>query len=733
MTPAEKQEVVEKRFESLIACKPAFSEPENYAKIEKAYRFASHIHRAQFRQAHPYLPYMVHPIAVAKIVALEMGYGVTMVQAALLHDTVEDAIRVNGVPEITIDDITKEFGKKVSFLVETVTKITYKKDSVLTEQVETFKHLIIAMSKDRRVAYLKIADRLHNLRTMWGMKESSKMVKTAETLDLYAPLAHLLGLFEIKQEIEDWSFRYREPLEFERIETAALAHKNKHQKQQAEAFKQLSSILDRTTESYKIYSITKSLYKAWRIMLKENMSFDRIHNFRSIRIVLDESDKYTDSQLCFMLYGTLSDNFHIRPRSMKNWISDPKSNGFRAIVTDVFLNGEWTELQIMTSKMHEIALRGYADNYDNSHQENIQIWVKETKAELQNPDLSNTEIMELLRPQEREIKVFTPNGEIKRLPKGATVLDYAFHIHSDLGLKFKAAEVNGKLVPYNHVLRDSDTVYIVTDDNVKPPAIWLKTLVCPKNKNVFRRYLGKQKRLIIEKGAEIYNSIDNPKKDKYLNKILTNFKCKNKDKLFYKLGLGSVTKEEILKQLTWQNNLINRFDISIFTGNGNDAKEKTNNDNEVDIKFNYRGDFLISEVTDNMILADCCHPVRGDTAMVYKDGKQFQIHRRDCRKALELNRAHKKLTAVVKWSETNFGSFGAMIRFEGKDRKNLLQDVINLFSEQMDINLSKLQIEAKDNLFIGTIGFSVKNKTDLDNLLSKLRKIKDIKKVYRTS
>lgn len=723
----EKNKIVEKRFEELIKVDKSFSEADNFKVIEKAFRFAQEAHEGDFRKSGLQLPFIVHPIAVAKIVAEEMGFGLTMVQAALLHDTVEDT-------DVTLEELEKKFGKNVAFLVESVTKITHDTDSRLTEQVATFKQLIISMTRDRRVAYLKIADRLHNLRTMWGMRENSKMVKTAESIDLYAPLAHLLGLFNIKGIIEDFSFRYREPEEFERLKTEAENYRKRREDIDKKNVETLYEVLSKLRFNFDVVELTKSLYKAWRITVREQLPLAKIHNYRSLRIVLRQNPKFSALQQCYLVYATLSESLNVRPRSMKDWISYPKSNGFRAILADVFMNGEWHEIQIMTDSMHLVAQRGYADDYDNSHQRNIDAWVRDTKKELEKPDLTDREIMDLLRPQEREINVFTPEGEIVRLNKGATVLDFAFKIHTDLGLHFRSAEVNGNMVPYSFKLRYGDEVKIIHDPAAKPQQQWLPHLEDVKYRTILKRYFNREKRKITEHGKDIFEAIDH--KDRYdkIKELLQSFNCLNEEELFYKLGCDKISEKEIIRQLNRSGtfsklfgNMLNRTEEISY------VKKKLNGDEPV-INFNCKKVFEIDDVNEYIFFAECCRPVQGDTAIVHKvSDNRFVVHKRSCPNALEINRTNKEMTAAVQWRNTIDCNFSTIIKLEGEDRPNLLSDLTQIISQDMNLNMNSLNITADGNLFKGIIRFEVADRRSLESIIGKIKKVKNIRSVYRST
>jgi len=723
MTPQEKEQYVKLMYEELLDCKPSFRQPENLRLIEKAFLFADHAHKGQARKGGDQLPYIVHPLAVAKIISKEMGFGVTMVQAALLHDTVEDC------PDVTIDKLTQIFGPVVSFLVENVTKITYKTDSKLPEQVETFKQLLTAMLHDRRVAYLKIADRVDNLRTMWDMQENMKVIKSAESLDLYAPLAHLLGLFDIKTEIENLSFEYREPLEYERIKQKIddYFHDNA---EKIETIKfELRRAADNSSGNVHVEIVQKSYYKIWRMITKRNLELDHIHNLFSYRIIINEELGLNPKKQCFETYVDIVDKLQIGPKSMKDWITKPKSNGFSAIVLDVFLNGERSEIQILTDKMNQIAKSGFADNYNNDHQRNTDIWVRETIEELQNSKLSDSEIMDLLRPNEREINVFSPKGKIIRMPKGATVLDFAFKIHTELGVRFKAAEINGRLVPADFRLREADSVFIVKSNDIEPQEEWLKYLFMKKNINKLQRYLTARREEVIKKGEESYKQLNIGAKKHEFKFLLGALDCEIEEDLYFKLQTGIVKPEQIKKIIKIKRGFWNGL---LSAANGTKNNEPITQEVNGEIVFNPRAVFRIGGPSDKIIFSQCCRPVQGDTAIVYmKSENEFHIHKRDCDIARQLNTMYKPRTAPVVWEEMLNAEFGTVLEIEGHDRRNLVLDIVKVISNEMNLNMIHLDISAAQQLFTGTIHLKVRNRKNLENLIDRMKKIRDIRTVLR--
>ena len=721
LTYEQKREVVNERFNDFIKTSPGIQDAESLSLITKAFKLADKTHLQQFRRTGQKLPYIIHPIAVAKIVTTEMGFGTTTAVAALLHDVVEDS---DG--KYSLADIENEYGEDVARIVDGVTKIMEGFDPNSTIQVETFKKFINNMSEDKRTAFVKIADRLHNLRTFKGMRENSQMIKTAEAYDIYAPLAHLLGLYEIKKEIEDLSFKYRLPVEFKKT-------KNKANKSLKEREKFINEIVDKIQHNFpknkfkfSIEITERSLYRAWRITKTRKIGFTEIHNFNSIRIVLKPMKTYSEKQQCYSAYAYLSDLFPIKQHTFKDWVTNPKSNGFQALITDIMHKGKWAEVQIMTERMNDVAKRGYAPGYENRHTENVYRWVNSIKGILNSKDLTNREILELIRPQHREIYTLSPKGEIIKLPKNSTALDYAFQIHTDFGIHFQAAEVNGKVVSHNFILDNADQVRIIYSDTVEPQKGWINSLASHRNKNILRQYFRKQRRKVINQGKVIFEEISIQLNiiDNQLSNLINRFNCDNRDEFFYRVGNETITEPDI------SNSLKSRRGVFGIVSNLLSSEKHEIYDGE---KFNHKDIFIIKNF-DNISIAKCCRPVDGDSAIIYRRGKNnFIVHRNECRQAKSLNSTDGKNTAKALWVLAEKRKFRTTIKFDGVDNKGLLSEMIDIISTDHDINMTSLKINADKNTFKGTIDLLVSNAESINSVLKKIRKIKYIKKAYRVS
>ena len=719
MTYQEKRKIVIERFDDFIKASPQLQNSKSLAIITKAFELADIVHLKQFRKTGQHLPYIVHPIAVAKIITTEMGLGTTTAAAALLHDVVEDS-----KGEYTTEYIKKEFGEEIAEIVDGVTKILEGFDPNSTVQVETFKKFINNMSSDLRTAYVKIADRLHNLRTFEGISENSQMIKTAEAYDIYAPLAHLLGLFDIKKELEDLSFMYRMPFEYQRTKEKADKSLKERTEYLNEITEKIKSELPKNKFHFRIEITQRSLYRAWRITQTKKMSFNDIHNFNSVRIIITPMKSYSEKQQCYIAYSSLTDIFPARQHTFKDWISTPKSNGFQALIADVMYLGKWAEVQIMTERMHLISTKGFASDCKNKHLDNVSRWVRSVKEIINNKDLTKNEILELIRPQHREIYALTPQGEVVKLPKDATVLDFAFQIHSDLGLHFQGAEVNGKPVSFNFKLKNADQVKIITSGDIVVNSARIDALSSNSNKNLLRQHIRKEKKKKVKIGKKLFQQIDEKYKfnDLDLSKLKVKFHCENDEELYYRLANNTINEDDIASFVKSRRRVLGLV-TSLWSSDKAAPIKET--------EFNPKEKFVIKNL-ENIELAECCKPVAGDIAVIFrKNNHEFIVHRNECSNAKMLNSTDGKNTAKIFWDLTLETEFPTKIRFNGFDNTGLLAEVIDIISKNYYVNMTELKINVDKNAVFGIIEITVSDVNKLNSILKQIRKIKYIKKAYR--
>ncbi len=719
LTYEEKRQIVQKEFDDFVQSSPQLQSPEALKRIEKAFALADDAHKKQFRKTGQKLPYIIHPIAVAKIVTNEMGLGVTTAVAALLHDVVEDS-----KGKYTVEDIKNEFGEDVAGIVAGVTKIMEGFDPASTVQVETFKNFINYMSSDLRTAYVKIADRLHNLRTFEGMAENTQMIKTAEAYDIYAPLAYLLGLFEIKKELEDLSFEYRMSVEYERTKEKKESSEEERLALLNEVIEKIKAEFPKNQFRFRTEITQRSLYRAWRVSQRKKISFKDIHNFNSVRIIISPDINFSEKQQCYLAYSSLTDIFPARSHTFKDWVTAPKSNGFQAIISDIMYKSKWVEVQIMTERMHLISKRGFAEEYDKANFDNVYRWVRSVKEALGNKELSKNEVIELIRPQYREIYALTPKGKIIKLPKDATVLDFAFHVHTSLGLHCRAAEVNGKLVNYDFKLKNADQVNILKADSIIADDARIKALSSTGYRNLLKQQIRKQEKENIKKGMSLFERFYTKYKlnDADLIKLKNKFHCKSDDELFLRIANATVKEEDIALVVKNRKSV---FGIVTSFWNSDNKTEYVE-----DLEFNPKKKFLVKNL-DNIEIAKCCEPVSGDIAIVFRQNKQtFILHRNECPKAKSLNSTDGKNTAKVFWDLAEQIQFDTKISFSGMDTSGLLAEVIEIISKEQ-LNMTSLKVNLVDNMVTGTIALKVSDVKKIKFIVKEIRKIKSIKKAFR--
>ncbi len=730
LTYEEKRAIVEQNFQDLLKCSPRLASAQAQELVTKAFEFADKGHISQFRKGGQKLPYITHPITVAKIVAQEMGFGKTAVVAALLHDTVEDC------PEISLQDIETNFGKEVAKIIDGLTKIkTVPKNCSKTQQSETFKDMFLKMAESKLIAFIKIADRLHNMRTLADMSESSKMIKTAESLMVYAPIAHRLGLFVIKKELENLSFEYRHPEEFKKVKQLV----DEQGKRQANYFNQIEKVLKANLKdfqpNFQVKKITKSYYSVWGKMKGNHKEVTEIHNFNSLRIIFDPTDTHTEKQQCFMFYALLTDYFNVNVRGTKDWVTHPKTNGFETLLVNLMIEGQWIEVQIMTTRMNQIAMRGFAENHDNSRQFlKTTEWLKSLSQQLKDPNLTHEQVLRIIKPASKEIHVFTDRGELIVMKKGSTVLDYAFHIHTELGLKFRAAEVNGTPAPYSTVLTHADSVYIITCESCQPSKKWLDHITTSKAESKLQKYFRGLRLENIKKGKIIFNFIIQEYKvtDELFKTLCQRFACNSMDEIYLRLANNSILHEELKKELLpsrpfsfW--GLFNTKENEVIT----DSKKTKETVEDRITNFNPKKPFKITD-PEGIEISTCCRPVPGDESIVIKCSEtRLEVHKRDCQTAHEKNALFKEQTTVVIWKLSNNAVFPAEVEFKGLDRTHILGDIVKVISNEMGINMIALNVKADKEVFKGSIEMLVASQEVINHLVGDLKKIQDLEKVYR--
>ena len=699
--------------------------------IRQAFDVAVDAHKDQRRKSGE--AYIFHPIAVAKIVAQEIGLDAVSIASALLHDVVEDN------PNYTIADIEQLFGETVARIVDGLTKISsLKKDMDVSLQAENFRKMLLTLHDDVRVIIIKIADRLHNMQTMDSMRDDKQLKIASETLYIYAPLAHRIGLYNIKTELEDLGLKYTEPEVYNDI-----FNKIKESKEEQDAYiknfsKVIKKSLDKEELNYQIKGRSKSIFSIRQKMLKQGVSFDEVYDKFAVRIIY-KSQVENEKFIAWKIYSVVTDHFTPNPIRLRDWISSPKSTGYEALhITVVGPESKWVEVQIRSERMNEIAEKGYAAHYKYKNTEdkedNLDLWINKLQEALENNEGDAVDFVEQfkLNLYSKEIFVFSPKGDLKSLPKGATPLDFAFSIHTEIGMKTRGAKVNGKLVPLSHELQSGDRIEILTSENAKPNSNWLDYATTARARSKIKSYLNADKKEVAEEGKEILRrklkQLKVSLNEKTVNELVTYFKLNTSLDLFYRVGLGTID-NTMLK--AFASSRSNAF-VSYFKNKI--RKPETSKDVDKD-EITSKYDMLVfgkEEERLHYTLANCCNPIPGDKVfgfLTINDG--IKIHKTNCPNALSLQSNYAYRIMQAKWIDSSQQEYTAQIELSGLDNLGLVNSVTKVISSNMHVNIKSLSFSTDHGIFSGKITLSVKTKNVLKKLIENLKKINGIEKVNR--
>jgi guanosine-3',5'-bis(diphosphate) 3'-pyrophosphohydrolase len=700
--------------------------------IRKAFDVAVDAHKDQRRKSGE--AYIFHPIAVAKIVASDIGLGATSIAAALMHDVVEDT-------PITVKDIEKMFGPKIAQLVEGLTKISLvQKDLNVSMQAENFRRMLLTLNDDVRVILIKIADRLHNMLTMDSMEDHKQVKLASETLYIYAPLAHRLGLYKIKNKLEDLGLKYTEPERYNNIVSKIRETKEEQDLYIKDISEVLKKALDDENVDYIIKGRPKSIYSINRKMLAQNVSFDEVYDKFALRIVY-KSNPHDEKFLAWKIYSIVTDHYRPSPSRLRDWISSPKSTGYEALhITVMGPKGRWVEVQVRSERMDEIAEKGYAAHYkykNGATEENgLDVWLNLLKEALENSETSAVDFVEDFKMNlySKEIYIFTPKGEIKSLPKGATSLDFAFSIHSEIGIKTRGTRVNGKLVPLNYELKSGDQVEIITSPNQKPTINWLDYVTTSRAKNKIRNVLNEDTKKIAEDGKEVLTRklkhLKVSLNEQSINELVNFFKLKTSLDLFYRVGVGSIDNQQLKDYAAQKSNtLINFFKSKI---------KRNNTTADVDIhkqviSSNY--DMLVFGKSQDKLdykLSSCCNPIPGDEVFGFVTiNEGIKIHKKDCPNAISLQSNYAYRIMQAKWIDSTQQDFKATINIMGMDTLGLTNELTKVISNNMNVNIQSISLNGEAGIFKGQVSVIVPNITILKKLMDNIKKIDGIDKVTR--
>ena len=707
--------------------------PTDKKLIRKAFDVAVDAHKEQRRKSGE--AYIFHPIAVAKIVASEIGLGATSIAAALLHDVVEDT-------PMTVEDIERLFNPKVAQLVEGLTKISLvQKDLNASMQAENFRKMILTLNDDVRVILIKLADRLHNMQTMDSMAEYKQTKIASETLYIYAPLAHRLGLYNIKTKLEDLGLKYTEPAVYNDI-----VSKIRETKEEQDAYiKDISDVLKKSLDAenvdYIIKGRPKSIYSIRRKMRAQNVSFDEVYDKFALRIVY-KSDPHDEKFIAWKIYSIVTDHYRPSPSRLRDWISSPKSTGYEALhITVMGPKGRWVEVQVRSERMDEIAEKGYAAHYKYKNgateESGLDTWLNLLREALENQETNAVDFVEDFKMNlySKEIFVFTPKGEIKSLPKGATSLDFAFSIHSEIGIKTRGTRVNGRLVPLNHELKSGDQVEVITSANQKPTVNWLEYVTTSRAKNKIKNVLNENTKKIAEEGKELLT-----RKLKHLkitlneqttNELVNFFKLKTSLDLFYRVGIGAIENQQLKDYAAQKSNtFINFFKNKIKRNKDTTASEDIH---KPVISSNY--DMLVFGTEHDKLdykLSQCCNPIPGDDVFGFVTiNEGIKVHKKDCPNAIGMQSNYAYRIMSAKWIDSSQEEFKAIINITGMDVLGLTNQLTRVISNNMSVNIQSISLSTDAGIFHGQITVIVQNNTILKKMINAIKKIDGVDKVTR--
>ncbi|MFN7044477.1 MAG: RelA/SpoT family protein [Flavobacterium sp.] len=700
--------------------------------IRKAFDVAVDAHKDQRRKSGE--AYIFHPIAVAKIVARDIGLGATSIAAALMHDVVEDT-------DITVQDIERMFNPKIAQLVEGLTKIAkVKTDQEISMQAENFRKMLLTLNDDVRVILIKIADRLHNMQTMGSMVDYKQAKIASETLYIYAPLAHRLGLYNIKTKLEDLGLKYTEPEVYNDIVSKIKETKE----EQDEYIKTISDVLSKSMVDegieFTIKGRPKSIYSIRRKMKVQGVTFDEVYDKFALRIIY-KANQHDEKFIAWKIYSVVTDHYRPSPSRLRDWISSPKSSGYEALhITVMGPKGRWVEIQVRSERMDEIAEKGYAAHYKYKNgateEHGLEIWLNQLKEALENSSSNAVDFVEdfKLNLYAKEIYVFTPKGEIKSLPKGATSLDFAFSIHSEIGVKTRGTRVNGKLVPLNHVLNSGDQVEIITSANQKPTSQWLDYVTTSRAKNKIKNVLNENTKKIAEDGKEILTRKLRHLKivlnENTTNELVNFFKLQTSLDLYYRAGIGAIENQQLKDYAAQKSNtLVNFFKKTIKRSPSNQSEQI--HKNEISKKY----DLLVFGSEQDKLdykLSSCCNPIPGDEVFGFVTiNEGIKVHRKDCPNAISMQSNYAYRIIPAKWIDSTQEEFKAILKITGMDILGLTNELTKVISSQMNVNIQSISLNTEAGIFYGQVAVVVQNNTILKKLIENIKKVDGIDKVTR--
>lgn len=730
-TIEEENKEIANRYKDLLKGTYKVLSKDDKELIRKAFEIAVDAHSKQRRKTGE--PYIYHPIAVAKIVAMEIGLGATSIAAALLHDVVEDT-------DYTLNDMEQLFGETIARIVNGLTKISrLNKEQDASIQAENFRKMLLTLHDDVRVILIKIADRLHNMQTMDAMPGYKQVKIASETLYIYAPLAHRLGLYNIKTELEDLGLKYTEPEVFKSI-VAKIKESKEEQQEYLKRFENsLKSGLDKEHFSYEIKGRFKSIFSIRKKMQKQNVTFEEVFDKYAIRIIFKPITK-DEKHDAWKIYSLVTDNFRPNPARLRDWISQPKSTGYEALhITVVGPDAQWVEVQIRSERMNEIAEKGYAAHFKykqgSENESGLDVWLNRLKETLENQSINAVDFVEdfKLNLYAKEIYVFTPKGDLKSLPKDASALDFAFSIHTDVGLKCRGAKVNGKLVPLSYKLKSGDQIEVITSATNKPNSRWLDFVITARAKTKIRAALKDEEKGIAEEGKAILarklRHLKIPFSEKTINELANYFKLRTSFDLFYRIGNGAIDNTQLKGFVTQRNSKIINFFKTKLRRNTVSAE----NQEEITTKY----DALVfgkEEEKLNYTQSKCCTPIPGDQVFGFLTiNEGIKIHKKNCPNAISLQSNYAYRIMQAKWIDSTKQDFKVVLHISGVDTSGIVNEVTKIISSNVGVFIHSINISGDEGVFDGKIALSVKNSAQLKKLMNRIEKVDGVKKLERVN
>ncbi|UZD37557.1 bifunctional (p)ppGpp synthetase/guanosine-3',5'-bis(diphosphate) 3'-pyrophosphohydrolase [Capnocytophaga ochracea] len=723
----EENKAIAREYKELLRISYQTLSDEDKKLIRLAFDTAVDAHKDQRRKSGE--PYIFHPIAVAKIVASQIGLDAVAIASALLHDVVEDT-------DYTIEDIERLFGNTVAHIVEGLTKISsMSRENDISLQAENFRKLLLTMNDDVRVILIKIADRLHNMQTMDSMAEYKQAKIASETLYIYAPIAHRIGLYNIKTELEDLALKYTDPERYNSI-LNKMEESKEEQQEYIEAFtKIVETSLTQQKIDYSIKGRPKSIYSIYRKMESQGVSFEEVYDKFAIRIIY-KSEPAEEKFLAWKIYSIVTDHFRPNPTRLRDWISSPKSTGYEALhITVMGPKGKWVEVQIRSERMHEIAEKGYAAHFKYKHgdqkEEGIEMWLNRLQEIFENSEANAVDFVEdfKLNLYSKEIFVFTPNGEIKSLPKGATPLDFAFYIHTGVGLKTRGAKVNNKLVPLNYVLKSGETVEIITAENVKPTKNWLNYATTAKARSKIKNALKEETKTVAAEGKEILvrklKQLKITLNEEVMNEMVSYFKTKTSLDIYYQAGTGEISNQMLKDFVSHRTSFFGLFK--------NKAVKKPTDEPIYSPNVHY--DSIVfgkEEESLDYTFSKCCNPIPGDPIFGFVTiNEGVKVHKKTCPNAISMQSNYAYRIIQAKWVKSDERDFKVSLKISGIDRDGLISDISKVILDSKFVKLTNINIDTEGNVFSGKVSISINNNATLKKLMQDIKNIKGVDKVNR--